>query len=263
MREGCTVCEQEFRRFARTIAEMGFASEEVPAPDYIRDLLLARIEREHQPAASDAAQSHALEAEPSQEGDASAVPAALPRQKKEKSRILTWVLAAALILLAVGSYFLWKSLQDTNNQLRANLTAARMDFEELKKEVDSQKGESAELRQVLAIAHKPEARIARLIGQAETPDFAGAILWDRQENECLVIGSFLPAPQGKVYQLWYFSAAAKIPVGLLQTDSRGRVFMKLPVPQEAAGATAVVVTLEPDNGSQNPSTPYRAAGRID
>jgi len=60
MREGCSVCETEFRRFARTIAEMGFASEEVQAPDYIRDLLLARIERENQPFAPAAAQTRQI-----------------------------------------------------------------------------------------------------------------------------------------------------------------------------------------------------------
>jgi hypothetical protein len=46
-------------------------------------------------------------------------------------------------------------------------------------------------------------------------------------------------------------------------DQTGRVFMTLPVPKEAAGATAVVVTLEPDNGAQIPTQPYCAAGRID
>ena len=52
----------------------------------------------------------------------------------------------------------------------------------------------------------------------------------------------LPAPQGKAYQLWFFSATQKVPVGLIRTDAEGRFFMKFPVPKDAAGATAVVVT---------------------
>ena len=91
----------------------------------------------------------------------------------------------------------------------------------------------------------------------------GAVLWDTERGECLALGSFQDIPPGKVYQLWFFSAAAKVPVGLVKTDAGGRFFMKFPVPKEAQGATAVVVTAEPDNGSQIPTQPYCAAGRID
>jgi anti-sigma-K factor RskA len=265
MREGCTVCEGEFHKFARTIAEMGFASEEVPAPDYIRDLLLARIEREHQPVAPAQAQRRDSMIEPSQgkSAPASAGPAVLSKPKPGMPPIIAWIIVSALFMMAFWAFFIWKSSQDANKQLQARLDAARMDAEELQKKIDSQNGKSAELAQMLAIVHKPGARIARLIGQAATPDFAGAILWDTKESECLALGSFLPTPQGKAYQLWFFSATTKIPVGLIKTDLNGRVFMTLPVPQEAAGATAAVVTLEPDNGSQIPTAPYCAAGRID
>ena len=67
MQEGCSVCEAEYHRFARTIAGMGFAAEEVAAPDYIRDLLLARIEREGQPAAPTVAPSQDSKTEPQEE----------------------------------------------------------------------------------------------------------------------------------------------------------------------------------------------------
>jgi anti-sigma-K factor RskA len=265
MREGCAVCEGEFHRFARTIAEMGFASEEVQAPDYIRDLLLARIERECPPLPPRIDQSGDKKIEPLQEkpSPATAAPFLLSQSKQEKPRILPWILAAALVILAIASYFLWKSSQNANDQLQAKLTAARTDAEELQKQIDNQKANSAELEQILAIVHKPESRIARLIGQASTPSYAGAILWDTKRNQCLALGSFLPTPPGKVYQLWFFSATTKVPVGLIQTDSNGRVFMTLPVPKDAAGATAAVVTLEPDNGSQIPTAPYCVAGRID
>jgi anti-sigma-K factor RskA len=264
MREGCSVCEGEFHKFARTIAEMGFASEEVQAPDYIRDLLLARIEREPQPAAPAIAPSQNKEKVLSPEKPSpAAAPFPSPPSKRGMPPIIAWILAAALLIVAFGAFFIRRASQDTNKQLQARLSAARMDAEELQKQIDSQNRKSAELEQVLAIVHKPGARIARLIGQAATPDFAGAILWDTKENECLALGSFLPTPQGKSYQLWFFSATTKIPVGLIKTDLNGRVFMTLPVPQEAAGATAAVVTLEPDNGSQIPTAPYCAAGRID
>ncbi len=265
MREGCSVCEGEYRKFARTIAEMGFASEEVPAPDYIRDLLLARIERERAPIAPAGEKSQAKKSDSPKEKPAPppAVPFMHSQPKRQKPPILPWILAVLLFALIAASYFLWKSSQDANKELQARLSVAQMDAEELKKQIGKQEEASAVLEQLLATVRKPETRIARLLGQAATTHHAGTVLWDTKTGECLVIGAFDATPQGKIYQLWFFSAASKIPVGLVKTDSTGRAFMSLRVPEEAAAATAAVVTLEPDNGSQIPTAPYCAAGRID
>jgi anti-sigma-K factor RskA len=262
MQEGCSVCESECQRFARTIAEIGFASEEVPAPDYIRDLLLARIERERAPVVE---KNHAKKTETPKEkpAPAPAAPFMHSQPKQQKPSILPWILALALVAMAATYFLLRKSSQDANNHLQAELSAARMDAEELQKQIDEQKNKSAGLELILAIIHKPGTRIARLIGQVGTPNHAGAILWDTKESECLILGSFDPTPQGKVYQLWFFSPTTKSPIGLIKTDPNGRIYMTLPVPKEAEGSTAAVVTLEPDNGSQIPTVPYCSAGRID
>jgi hypothetical protein len=45
---GCPVCEAEFRRFEHAATGIGFAIEEAEAPEYLRDLLNARIDREPQ-----------------------------------------------------------------------------------------------------------------------------------------------------------------------------------------------------------------------
>jgi len=265
MREGCGVCEGEYRKFARTIAELGFASEEVAAPDYLRDLLLARVEREREPVATVANKIQAKRPELPKETPAPppAAPFMRPQPRRERPHIAPWVLSFLLLALAIASYFLLKTARDENNQLQAKLTAAQMDAEELKKQIEEQEKSSSRLEQILAALRRPEARIARLIGQAATPNHAGAVLWDTKEAECLIIGAFDATPEGKVYQLWFFSPTQKIPVGLIYPDLQGRVFATLRVPEEAAGATAAVVTLEPDNGSQIPTAPYCAAGRID
>jgi len=265
MREGCGVCENEYRKFARTIAELGFASEEVPAPDYIRDLLLARVERERGAAATAGNKIKAQKTEIPQKTPMPppAAPFLHSRPRREKPHIVPWVLAFLLLALAVASYFLWKTFQDETRQLQAKLTAARMDADELKKQIEEHAKTASRLEQITAAMRRPETRIARLIGQAAAPNHAGAVLWDTKAEECLIIGAFDATPQGKVYQLWFFSPTQKIPVGLIHPDAQGRVFTTLRVPEECAGATAVVVTLEPDNGSQIPTAPYCAAGRID
>jgi anti-sigma-K factor RskA len=265
MQEGCSVCESEVHRFSHTIARIGFAAEEVAAPDYIRDLLLARIEREPQLTAHVIAPNQNGGTMPPHEkaSPGTAAPFFSSRLERERPRILPWILVAVIVVLAALAFYYWKSAQETQRQLQAKLSANRADAEELLKQIGAQKVRFAQLEEILAIANKPEARIARLIGQAATPSYAGAIFWDTKKNRCMALGSFLPTPQGKVHQLWFFSATAKIPVGSLKPDSSGRVITSLRVPKDAAGATAAVVTLEPDNSSQIPTMPYCAAGRIE
>ncbi len=261
IREGCEICEAESRRFARTLAEMGFAAEEIPAPEYLRDLLLARIEREEKPAAPAPAKEGTAGAEKSKFEQATGLLDA--RSKRGSARILPWILAIALAVLAAAAFYLWKTSRDENKQLQAKLSASQADLAELQQRIDTGKEKTADLEQIWAIINRQGARIARLIGQAATPSNVGAVLWDTDREECLALGTFQAIPEGKVYQLWFFSANAKIPVGLIRTDAGGRFIMRFPIPKEAQGATAVVVTAEPDNGSQIPTAPYCAAGRID
>jgi anti-sigma-K factor RskA len=263
MQEGCAICEAELRKFAHTIAGIGFAAEEVPAPDYIRDLLLARIEREPQSKAPAASEAKGGEAEPSEIAPHAVAPAFKTAQPKQSgSPILSILLAVALIVVGFLAYHFFKSAQETAHQLQANLAAKRTDVEEFQRQLGLQKAKFHQLEEIQSLATRPETRIARLIGQAATPSYAGTIFWNTQKSEFLILGSFAPTPQGKVHQLWFFSATAKIPVGLIRPDSTGQVSATLPVPKEAAEATAAVVTLEPDNGSQIPTAPYCAAGSI-
>jgi anti-sigma-K factor RskA len=265
IQEGCGVCEAEIRRFARTLAEMGFAAEEVPPPEYLRDLLLARIEREGRPMAPPPAPAKADKVETPRERPfpARTTPLFAAPPKRESPRILPWILAVALVVLAAATFFLWKTSRDTIDQLQATLSASHSDVAELQKQIDTSKVRTADLEQIWVIMNRQGTRIARLIGQAAGPSDVGAILWDTGNTECLALGSFQPVPQGKVYQLWFFSATKKVSIGLIRADTAGRFFIKFPVPKEAEGATAVVVTAEPDNGSKIPTAPYCAAGHID
>jgi len=264
MREGCAVCEAEFHRFAHTIAGIGFAAEEVPAPDYIRDLLLARIEREPRIPAQANTDGKTAAGMPSEtQFRAAAAPFLSSQTKRQKVSVLPWVLVILIIALGIFAVYNWKSAQELGQRLQANQAANRTDVAEFQRQLGFQKARIDQLEELQALVTRPETRIARLIGQAGAPSYAGAMVWDTKNNKCLVFGAFSPTPQGKVHQLWFFSPKTKIPIGLLKPDAAGMVSASLEVPKEAEGATAVVVTLEPDNGSQIPTAPYCAAGRID
>jgi anti-sigma-K factor RskA len=265
MREGCSICEAEFRKFEHIVAGMGFAVDEVAAPDYVRDLLLARIERESRPAMATATpqvkipESRIKQIKP----ETPPVPPPIFSQPPQKqTSILAWALTALFAIAALFMYFTLKSGQDANNQLQADYSATKSDLDNLKTLLDVQKTRIGELDQILSIAGKPEAKVLRLSGQVPAPSAAGAILWDGAEGKFLAFGVLPAEPEGKVYQLWFLSPTAKIRAGSLKLRLDNRFFVSDMIPQDAANATVAGITLEPDNGSQFPTLPYYAVARI-
>jgi anti-sigma-K factor RskA len=263
MHEGCSICEAEFRKFEHVVAGIGLSSEEVAVPDYVRDLLLARVERESRAATPVAAQIKNSEpaAQPQKRPAASRPPIfSAPAQKR--SNVFPIVLAAFFALIALLAYYALKTEKEANVQLRAKVSAANADSDTLRILLDVQRGRAKELEQIFTIAGKPESRVVRLAGQESAPAASGAILWDAPEGKFVALGFLPPEPEGKKFQLWFITPTIKSPAGFLKPDPTGRFFLSEPIPRNAADATAAVVTLEPDNGSQIPTTPFCAVARI-
>ncbi len=265
LQEGCSICKSEFRKFERVVAELGFAAEEADTPDYLRDLLLARAEREPQTSVPAAVPAQKSEAAPPKGKPPVAPPAkaAPPKSGSGASVVVAWFFAVAFIILAVLAYFYWKFAEETNFQLQTSVAVERADAENLRKLLENQNAKARDLEQILAAVEKPGVLHARLAGQEVAPSSSGVILWDTEQKRCLLFGSFPPAPAGKTYQLWFVTPAARVPVGLVKNESSGRVFTALSIPVDASDAAAVLVTLEPDNGSQIPTSPFYAIGRFD
>jgi anti-sigma-K factor RskA len=265
MQEGCSVCEAELRTFENVVAGIGFAAEEAAAPEYLRDLLLARIEREGRTAPAAPA--------PSVEIDAKELPQAKPQPRsaprpifnqpgQQRPSSFSWMLAAILAVLALLALYAWKSSKDANAQLAAKLSASQADADDLRTLLAIQRERNGEFEQIMSILGKPGTRVLVLAGQPVTPSLSGAIFWDTERNLCLTIGNFPPAPEGKIYELWFVTPAAKTPAGSLKPNPTGRVFAALNVPLEITNLAGAIVTLEPDNGSQIPTIPFCAIGRF-
>jgi hypothetical protein len=263
--EGCPVCSSELDKFRHATAGIGFAAAEIPAPEYIRDLLSARIDREPQ-ANSPAVESHVQTQEKSPkefQRPSTTSLALLSTPGKEKSSIVPWVLIVALVMLGIVLAYLWKSTLEQTTQLQNAVSAAKKDVERVRDELGTQKEDAGKLGKILDTVSNPGVRIARLVVQAASPSSSATVIWDTEKSQCLVLGSFPATPQGKRYQLWLFTPVSKVAAGKLKPDPDGRIFETLHVPQEAGNASAAVVTLEPDSGSEIPTSPYFAAGRIE
>ena len=279
IREGCSVCEAEFRKFKHIVAEIGLAVNEVAAPEYIRGIILTRIERKipseavEKPKTEPAEQVKPAAEEPKIE------PTEQVKPKKSAKReppptlrpILTqtsmgrpsffpWILAAILAVITILTFLAYRSQQSANIQLKNEIASVRSDLEDFQILLDIQKGRQGESDQIISTVSKPETRILHLSGLSPAPSSSGAILLDVQLKECLVFG-YMPLPtQGKTYQLWYMTPSAKIPSGTFKPGPSGRIYEQFSIPEDITSMTPVI-TLEPEGGSKIPTSAYYAIGR--
>lgn len=88
----------------------------------------------------------------------------------------------------------------------------------------------------------------------------GKVYVNRSRGVVLIASNLPPAPSGKIYEMWVIPKRGKpIPAGLFQSDPNGAA-MHIQTGAVAPDAAVVAVTLEPQQGSDQPtSTPLLAA----
>jgi anti-sigma-K factor RskA len=279
IREGCSVCEAEFRKFKHIVAEIGLAVNEVAAPEYIREIILTRIERKIPSEAVEKPKTESAEQVKPAAEEPKIEPTEQVKPKKSAKReppptlrpILTqtsmgrpsffpWILAAILAVITTLTFLAYRSQQSANIQLKDEIASVRSDLEDFQILLDIQKGRQGESDQIISTVSKPETRILHLSGLSPAPSSSGAILLDVQSKKCLVFG-YMPLPtQGKTYQLWYMTPSTKIPSGTFKPGPSGRIYEQFPIPEDITSMTPVI-TLEPEGGSMIPTSAYYAIGR--
>jgi anti-sigma-K factor RskA len=244
MDEGCEVCARELVRFERVLAGLGMGVPPIEPPASIRDRLAARLEQER-PISSPPLRVHA-----DQKGVS---PPARP--------YLPWLIAASVALIALVSVIEHRRYQEVDRQQQM-IAATRSEAAQLKAQLDQQKGKLQELEQIRDALSAPESRVIFLSGQEPTPPTSATIVWDTKANQWLVTANLPQPPAGKIYQLWFVTASAKVSAGLIQPDSTGRGFAVVQVPAEIGKIAAAAITLEPAGGSPQPTLPIYALGKI-
>src|SRR5689334_15475149 len=100
VREGCSVCEQEAEGFSRVVAELAAEPSPVAPPAYLRDVLAARIEREHAPPIISRSVIPFPEHAPHRQVEQRAT-------KSSMGSLLPWAVAAALLIAFAYSTAMW------------------------------------------------------------------------------------------------------------------------------------------------------------
>jgi len=267
--EGCPVCESELQRSEKAVAVVGLAAGEAEPPEYLRDLLITRIEREARsaPAAAIAAKEETNQLQPASTvvdvPKKSSAPDPTPIFRSiappPERNYVPWALVAVCALIAVVAFYAWKQTDKITAQQGAELRKAQAETSDLRTLLDIQQKKSQELEQINAILGSPGSRFFSVSGQ---PPASLIVLWDKQKSQWLITGYLSPPPEGKSYRLWCLSFSSKANVGSLKPDVLGRVFTSVELPTGFPIIIAAEVTLESQEDATKPTLPAIATGKI-
>lgn len=256
LQEGCGVCKAELIKFRHVTAEIGLAANEAETPPHIRQLLLERVGSEAP------SRKPVIPKEEPVAPAATAPKPILTQAPAGRTSVLPWILVALFAVVAAIAFLSYRSQQSARVRIQSDMDALGEELRDLRASYDKERENQGALEQIVSSVSRPDTRIIHLKGLNPAPSSSGAILWDSRLKKCLVFGYMPPAVSGKAYQLWYMTSTAKIPSGTLTQSPSGHFYEWFPVPEEVTSAT-MVVTLEPEGGSPEPTGSYYAIGRND
>lgn len=244
--EGCQVCAEELKQFDMVVGALGLLAPAATPHQEARFRLLERIE-------SESSLDSTLINKPPRDRER-------PSEKKFLMRagFLQWALAASFAVLALISFEAWRRSGQTISDLQEQLAAFNGEVESLRSDIDAGSRRVAEMEQINRILVTPGSRVIKLEGEASS----ARIYWDTRNRRWAVTMNMPPAPEGKVYQLWFITESAKVSAGVIESDKAGHGYRVLDIPANMDNLIAAAVTLEPRGGSLQPTMPIYASGKI-
>lgn len=113
--------------------------------------------------------------------------------------------------------------------------------------------ELSRYQEAIALLRQPNNRLLTLKGTSPTLSSSGSLVIAPQKQAAvLTLQNLASLPPGKVYRLWAFVDNRKVDCAEFKPNSKGKVFLQLPL-DNWAGATSVVVTIEPSQETPDPT----------
>ena len=252
--EGCSWCEDELRQYEDAASGLALDVPPTSPSPYLRDLLIARIDRESRESESVAGD------QPKRFNDSTVIQQQRPTGRRSFQAILPWAVAALVALAAFVSLLMLRTATQEADELRARLAETRKRTDQLQGEAARQLARVQELAQINEVLSNPDNLQIILVGQAPAPNASANVYWDLDKGRWVVTANLPPAPAGKVYQLWFVTSDAKISAGLIKPDETGHGFLVTDVPRGVGQIAAAAITQEPEGGSEQPTLPIYAVG---
>jgi len=169
------------------------------------------------------------------------------------SRALSWLAAAAMLVVTIGMGIYVSMLQGRIRTLEGELAGALQRVQDGERRTNVALRAAADAQAPLSILTAPDVRRIDLAGQPPAPSASARAFWSRSRG-LVITASNLPAlPAGRVYQLWFVTAQTPISAGLLTPDTRGGLTVTLSTPTDVPDPVALAVTLEPEGGRPAPT----------
>ena len=260
--EGCSSCEAELIQFEEVTGALSLDAPAVPPPAYLRDVLIARIDKE--------ARTTGTSSRSAQFGQSGSAESPGRRTKSSEQAapsrsfgtvMFPWA-AAASLAIAVGAllFALSRTGRDVEN-LRVQLEEKGRQVDRLALDLSFERNKVEEVSGIVGVLTAPQHREIVLAGQPPAPSSSGKIYWNVPKNLWVVSVDLPPPPKGKTYQLWFVTNKNEtITAGLIPTDDSGHGFRVTNVPSNIAPIAAAAITLEPEGGSPTPTLPIYTMG---
>jgi anti-sigma-K factor RskA len=165
-----------------------------------------------------------------------------------------WLALAAGLLAVVGLGVASAQLR-TVRDLRRELAQVG---QRLERTSDLLRAREATLNAIF----EPGVQMFQLTASGD-PDPLIQLFWDRERHRAVLHGVRLDSiPQGRAYQLWFIKDGAPVPSVTFRPQPEGRVLVEqIEVPADGE-VTAAALTVEPESGSPQPTSPIRLVGPL-
>jgi anti-sigma-K factor RskA len=111
-------------------------------------------------------------------------------------------------------------------------------------------------REFVELVNTPGARVSELSGVEPGESATAKLAYDRSGRAILMASKLPSVPQGKAYQLWFIVGnKPPMPGKTFVPDSAGNAVLKDELPREAIDANVFAITVEPERGSNAPTSP--------
>jgi anti-sigma-K factor RskA len=218
--------QRDVAEFREVAALLGLAGSESAVGADLRARLLARIEQEK----------------------GVALPPKSPFRRTRASPAVWGALAASLIaVLGLG----------------AGLLSLRGDVARLEQTLAERQRQLASREATLDAILEPGVELYQLSASGD-PDPGIQLFWDRQRNRAIVHGFRLkPVPEGRAYQLWFIKDGKPVPSVTFKPEPDGNARLEQVAVPADGKLSAAAITIEPETGSQQPTSPILLVGSLE
>jgi anti-sigma-K factor RskA len=226
----CAACRRELPALRGDLALLGLSISGPQPPARSKDRLMRAIGAEPRGVSS---------------------PEAHPAPRKSLWAMLVPAFAAlALLLVAV-------LLARNNTYLKDQLAELRNRNQDQSIQLDAANRE-------LALLTSPDAVHVSLNPQKAPRQPSGTAIFSPSQKRMMFMANNLAAvPEGKAYELWVIPAAgAPIPAGVFKPDAHGNAMMMEHTMPSGVEAKAFAITIEPEAGSDQPTSPIVLMGSV-